>query len=90
MSRPILIMIDADARDRARAARRSRARRFGEDFHVIGESSAAAGLAVLRDLADRHEPVARGRPTGQNVNGGRALGDHAWARIFVASLSNIG
>jgi hypothetical protein len=92
-------------------------------------------LAVLRDLADRHEsmalliadqdmtqiagvdflahahhthPVARrvllterdyetavlsaarGRPTDQNVNGGRALGGHAWARIFVASLSNIG
>ena len=45
-------------------------RRLGGDFHVIGESSAAAGLAVLRDLADRHEPVARGRPTGQNVNGG--------------------
>ncbi len=45
-----------------RALRGDLGRRFGEDFHVIGESSAAAGLAVLRDLADRHEPVARGKP----------------------------
>jgi thioredoxin reductase (NADPH) len=33
-------------------------RRFGTDFRVIGESSAAAGLVTLRGLADAHQPVA--------------------------------
>ena len=33
-------------------------RRFGEDFRVIGASSAAAGLAMLRELADEHVTVA--------------------------------
>ena len=42
----------------SRALRDDLARRFGEDFRVIGESSAAAGLATLRGLADCGEPVA--------------------------------
>jgi thioredoxin reductase (NADPH) len=33
-------------------------RRFGQDFRVIGESSAAAGLARLHEMAGRCEPVA--------------------------------
>ena len=41
-----------------RALRDDLTRRFGEDFRVIGESSAAAGLAALRGLAQLHEPVA--------------------------------
>ncbi|MDR2986161.1 MAG: FAD-dependent oxidoreductase [Nocardiopsaceae bacterium] len=33
-------------------------RRFGQDFRVVGEKSAAAGLATLRDLAVAHKPAA--------------------------------
>ena len=40
------------------ALRDDLSRRFGADFRVIGETSAAAGLAVLRELADQHAPVA--------------------------------
>ena len=31
--------------------------RFGQDLRVIGESSAAAGLAALRRLAEVHDLV---------------------------------
>jgi thioredoxin reductase (NADPH) len=40
------------------ALRDDLSRRFGEDFRVIGESSAAAGLATLRGLAGARDPVA--------------------------------
>ena len=57
MSRPVLFLIDDDA-GVVHALRDDLGRRFGEDFRVIGESSAAAGLAMLRELAGEHEPVA--------------------------------
>jgi CheY-like chemotaxis protein len=57
MSQPVLLVIDDDA-GVVRALRDDLSRRFGKDFRVIGESSAAAGLAVLRALADEHVPVA--------------------------------
>jgi thioredoxin reductase (NADPH) len=57
MSRPILFVLDDDA-GVVRALRGDLSRRFSEDFHVIGESSAAAGLATLRKLADDHDTVA--------------------------------
>jgi thioredoxin reductase (NADPH) len=40
------------------ALREDLTRRFGGDFQVIGETSARAGLAVLRKLAGEHVPVA--------------------------------
>jgi thioredoxin reductase (NADPH) len=57
MSQPVLFVIDDDA-GVMHALSEDLARRFGEDFHIIGESFAAAGLATLRGLADRHAPVA--------------------------------
>ena len=57
MSQPVLFVIDDDA-GVVRALRDDLSRRFGEDFRVIGESSAAAGLRVLRELAGQREPVA--------------------------------
>ena len=57
MSQPVLFVIDDDA-GTARALREDLARRFGEDFRVIGETSAPAGLAVLRGLADSGGHVA--------------------------------
>jgi thioredoxin reductase (NADPH) len=57
MSQPVLLVIDDDA-GVVRALQDDLSRRFGKDFRVIGESSAATGLAVLRALADEHVPVA--------------------------------
>ena len=57
MSQPVIFVIDGDAGVTA-ALREDLDRRFGEDFRVIGASSAAAGLAALRRLADAGEPVA--------------------------------
>ncbi len=57
MSRPILFVIDDDP-GVVRALRGDLSRRFSEDFRVIGESSAAAGLATLRKLADERDTVA--------------------------------
>src|SRR6516164_1480260 len=57
MSLPVLFVIDDDA-GTARALRDDLARRFGQDFRVIGETAAAAGLSVLRGLAELHQPVA--------------------------------
>jgi thioredoxin reductase (NADPH) len=57
ISRPVLFVIDNDARV-AQTLRDDLGRRFGEDFRIISESSVAAGLATLRGLADRREPVA--------------------------------
>ena len=56
-SPPVLFVIDDDA-GTCRALRDDLARRFGEDFRVIGETSAPAGLSVLRGLAELHERVA--------------------------------
>jgi thioredoxin reductase (NADPH) len=57
ISQPVLFVIDDDA-GTARTLREDLARRFGEDFRVISETSAPAGLSVLRGLAELHEPVA--------------------------------
>jgi thioredoxin reductase (NADPH) len=57
MSQPVIFVIDDDAGVTV-ALREDLDRRFGEDFRVIGETSAAAGLAALRELADAGEPVA--------------------------------
>jgi thioredoxin reductase (NADPH) len=57
MSEPVVFVIDDDA-EVVHALRDDLSRRFGGDFRVTGESSAAAGLATLRELADQHEPVA--------------------------------
>ena len=55
MSRPVLFVIDDDA-GVVHALRDDLRRRFGEDFRVIGESSAAAGLATLRDWPTSTNP----------------------------------
>ena len=50
-------MIDDDA-GVMQALRDDLSRRFGEDFRVLGETSAAACLATLRELAGSGDPVA--------------------------------
>ena len=57
MSQPVLFVIDDDV-GVVHALRDDLSRRFGEDFRVIGQSSVAAGLTVLRELAGEHETVA--------------------------------
>ncbi len=57
MSRPVLFVIDDDP-EVARALHDDLSRRFGKDFQVIAESSAAAGLTMLRALAAGQQPVA--------------------------------
>ena len=57
MAHPVLFVIDDDP-GVMHALRDDLSRRFGKDFRLIGETSAAAGLAVLRKLAARHAPVA--------------------------------
>jgi thioredoxin reductase (NADPH) len=54
---PVLFLIDDDA-GVVHVLRDDLTRRFGEDFQVIGESSARAGLTVLRKLAGENVPVA--------------------------------
>jgi thioredoxin reductase (NADPH) len=56
-ARPVLYVIDDDA-GVMQALRDDVDRRFGEDFRVVGETSAASGLAALRRLADEHQQVA--------------------------------
>lgn len=56
-ARPVLFVLDDDP-GVVRAMREDLGRRFGADFRVIGESSAAAGLAALRRLADEYQQVA--------------------------------
>ena len=56
-SPPVLFVIDDDTGVMT-ALRDDLSRRFGRDFRVVAESSAAAGLAVLRGLADEHARVA--------------------------------
>jgi thioredoxin reductase (NADPH) len=57
MTRPVLFVIDDDP-GVMHALREDISRRFGRDFQVVGETSAAAGLDRLRALADRRETVA--------------------------------
>ena len=57
MARPVLFVADDDP-GVMHALRDDLSRRFSEDFLVIGETSAAAGLAALRVLADEHRAVA--------------------------------
>src|SRR5215467_2458322 len=56
-ARPVLFIIDNDA-GVAQALRDDLGRRFGEDFRVLGESAAAAGLRTLRRLSDEDQRVA--------------------------------
>jgi len=57
MAHPVLFVIDDDP-GVMHALREDLRRRFGEDFRVIGETSAAAGLATLHQLAGQHAQVA--------------------------------
>src|SRR6266568_6041919 len=57
MAQPVLFVLDDDP-GVTRALRDDLGRRFGEDFRVIGESSAAAGLATLREIAGTGDRVA--------------------------------
>ena len=57
MSKPVLFVID-DNPGVMQALRDDVSRRFSQDFRVIGETSADAGLARLRELADQQEQVA--------------------------------
>jgi thioredoxin reductase (NADPH) len=57
VNEPVLFVIDDDP-GAVRALSRDLSRRFSEDFQVIGESSAVAGLTVLRRLAGEHQTVA--------------------------------
>lgn len=56
-ARPVLFVIDDDL-GVVQALRDDLGQRFGGDFRLIGASSAAAGLATLRRLADEHQQVA--------------------------------
>ncbi len=54
---PVIFVIDDDARV-VGALRDDLSRRFGRDFRLIAETSAAAGLATLGELAGKRAPVA--------------------------------
>jgi thioredoxin reductase (NADPH) len=56
-SHPVLFVLDDDP-GVVLALRGDLSRRFAQDFRVLGESSAAAGLTTLRRLARRDEAVA--------------------------------
>ena len=57
IARPVLFVLDDDA-GVVDALRGDLTRRFSQDFRVLGESSAAAGLATLGRLAEQGDPVA--------------------------------
>jgi len=57
VAQPVLFVIDDDP-GVVDALRDDLSRRFGGDFRVIGEYSAAVGLTTLRKLADEQQPVA--------------------------------
>jgi thioredoxin reductase (NADPH) len=57
VTRPILFVIDDDPRV-MHTLRDDLGRRFGQDFRIVGDTSAAAGLMRLREMAGRREPVA--------------------------------
>jgi thioredoxin reductase (NADPH) len=54
---PVIFVIDDDARVAA-ALRDDLSRRFGRDFRLIAETSAASGLGILRELEQSGVPVA--------------------------------
>jgi thioredoxin reductase (NADPH) len=54
---PVIFVLDDDAKV-ADALRDDLSRRFGQDFHLIAETSAASGLVALRDLEYAGAPVA--------------------------------
>jgi thioredoxin reductase (NADPH) len=54
---PVIFVIDDDARVAA-ALRDDLSRRFGRDFRLIAETSAASGLDILRELEQSGVPVA--------------------------------
>ena len=54
---PAFVVIDDEAETVA-ALRAALCRRFGADYRILAERSAAAGLALLERLRDRGEPVA--------------------------------
>ena len=54
---PVVFIVDDDA-GVVNAMSQDLSRRFSQDFRVIGETSAAAGLTTLHALAGRQEPVA--------------------------------
>ena len=56
-SRPVVFIVDDDV-GVVRAMSDDLNRRFSQDFRVVGETSPATGLAMLRGLADAHEAVA--------------------------------
>ena len=57
MAQPVLFVVDDDT-GVLHALRDDLSRRFGEDFRVIGDVSAADGLATLRELGNEHKPLA--------------------------------
>jgi thioredoxin reductase (NADPH) len=54
---PVVLIVDDDI-GVVHAMSDDLGRRFGQDFRIVGEKSAAAGLATLRELAVAHKPVA--------------------------------
>jgi thioredoxin reductase (NADPH) len=56
MPRPLLLAVDADPETLSRIETHLQ-RRFGGDFRIRGELTAAAALAQLEAARDRHEPV---------------------------------
>jgi thioredoxin reductase (NADPH) len=57
MNQPVIFVIDDDP-GTVRVLCEDLVRRFGQDFGISGELSATAGLAALRGLAERGQPVA--------------------------------
>ncbi|HEX5525370.1 MAG TPA: FAD-dependent oxidoreductase [Pedococcus sp.] len=56
MPRPLLLAVDADPETLSRIETHLQ-RRFGGDFRIRGELTAAAALAQLEAARDRHDPV---------------------------------
>jgi thioredoxin reductase (NADPH) len=56
-ARPVLFLIDDDP-EVVQALQDDLSRRFGKDFLVMGDSSAASALTALRRLSDAHRQVA--------------------------------
>ncbi|HET8983128.1 MAG TPA: hypothetical protein VFN47_10615, partial [Pedococcus sp.] len=56
MPRPLLLAVDADPETLSRIEMHLQ-RRFGGDFRIRGELTAAAALAQLEAARDRHDPV---------------------------------
>ena len=64
---------------------------FGSVPHILSGYGDIQGPQTEVNREKNGSLVCSARQTDRpNVNGGRALGGHTWARIFAASLSNIG